>query len=89
MGKWKKDFVPFGTPFSSSDSSFPFSPNDLEIDRRKAAEDRAVYVDVSAGSEHELDFGKSTLFVNAAIMDKDTRPVNAPFVVDMDLPLAE
>jgi len=89
MGKWKKDFVPFGVPHSSSDSGFPFTPNDIQIDRKKAAEDRAVYVDGSAGSQHELDFGKSTLFVNAAIMDKDTEPVNAPFVVDMDLPLAE
>ena len=88
MGKWKKDFVPFGTPYSSSDSNFPFTPNDLQIDRRRAAEERAVHVDISAGSEHELDFGKSTLFVNAAIMNEHTQPVNAPFLVDMDLPLA-
>jgi Icc-related predicted phosphoesterase len=36
-----------------------------------------------------LKFGKETLFVNASIMDLLYDPYNAPFVVDIDLPLAE
>ena len=35
-----------------------------------------------------LKDGEETLFVNAAVMDVDYRPVNAPWVVDLDLPRA-
>lgn len=31
--------------------------------------------------------GKDTLFVNASIMDVRYRPINAPWVVDLNLPL--
>lgn len=33
--------------------------------------------------------GESTLFVNASIMNVNYRPVNAPWVVDLDLPLGK
>ena len=48
----------------------------------------AAFVDISNGGEDPLEFGKETLFVNASIMDLLYDPTNAPFVVDLDLPLA-
>jgi Icc-related predicted phosphoesterase len=44
-------------------------------------------IDVSSRGE-ELQHGKETLFVNAAIMDMHHRPKNAPWVVELDLPAA-
>lgn len=35
-----------------------------------------------------MTFGEETLFVNAAIMDVNYKPVNAPWMVDLDLPIA-
>ncbi|TVY86223.1 Metallophosphoesterase domain-containing protein [Lachnellula willkommii] len=39
-------------------------------------------------SRYPVIFGKETLMVNAAIMDSIYRPVNAPWLVDVDLPKA-
>jgi hypothetical protein len=39
-------------------------------------------------NKHPVVFGKETLFINAAIMDVDYDPVNAPWLVDIDLPKA-
>ena len=60
----------------------------IEVDLEHARERRAVYVDVSEEGGRELKDGEETLFVNAAVMDVDYRPVNAPWVVDLDLPRA-
>ena len=49
-------------------------------------EDRSAYLNLSTGSKNSLSFGKETAFINAAIMDVNYRPVNAPWVVDLDLP---
>jgi len=35
-----------------------------------------------------LKFGEDTLMVNAAIMNLQYRPMNAPWIVDLDLPKA-
>ena len=45
---------------------------------------RAQYVDISGG---RMEFGRETLMVNASIMDVGYRPRNAPWLVDLDLPL--
>jgi len=37
----------------------------------------------------DLEFGKETLFVNASIMNLRYRPINAPWLVDLMLPVAE
>jgi hypothetical protein len=58
----------------------------VKVDMDLAKEKHAVFVDVSEGSGNALRPGKETLFVNAAIMDVAYRPVNAPWVVDLDLP---
>jgi hypothetical protein len=40
-------------------------------------------------AEHlPIEFGKETLMVNAAIMQGHSRPVNAPWLFDLDLPKA-
>jgi hypothetical protein len=42
-----------------------------------------AYVDAT-----DLEYGKETLFVNASIMNLQYRPLNAPWVVDLELPVA-
>ncbi|GIK02309.1 hypothetical protein Aspvir_006358 [Aspergillus viridinutans] len=51
-------------------------------------EERGAYVDVSVDSGRPLRFGEETLFVNASVLDERYRAVNAPWVVDLDLPVA-
>ncbi|PGH19857.1 hypothetical protein AJ80_03774 [Polytolypa hystricis UAMH7299] len=55
-------------------------------DRETELRDRCTYVDVSRGSESPLRFGEETLFVNAAVVTRRYEPLNAPWVVDIDLP---
>lgn len=58
----------------------------IGVDLEAAKERRAVFVDVSEEGGKGLREGEETLFVNAAVMDVGYRPVNAPWVVDVDLP---
>jgi hypothetical protein len=48
---------------------------------RDVKEQRAVFVNGTG-----IRRGEQTLLVNAAIMDVGYSPVNAPFVIDLDLP---
>jgi hypothetical protein len=57
-------------------------------DEDRVREERSAYVDVSSDSGQPLRFGEETLFVNASIMDVRYRALNAPWVVDLDLPVA-
>lgn len=50
--------------------------------------DRAAYADVSSTSSNPLKARTETLFVNASIMNVRYQPVNAPWLVDLDLPCA-
>ncbi|KAI4278739.1 MAG: hypothetical protein LQ337_000783 [Flavoplaca oasis] len=69
----------------------------LPVDQQQMLRDRCAYVNVSQGVEDGLPegsnkplvFGEETLFINAAIMDVNYKPVNAPWLVELDLPLAE
>lgn len=69
----------------------------LPVDRQKTLDNRCAYVNVSQDDGNDsaerkdepLVFGEETLFVNAAIMDVEYEPVNAPWLVDLDLPIAE
>ena len=65
------------------------STSPVRADLEVAKENHAVFVDVSEKGGDALEPGKETLFVNAAIMDVSYRPVNAPWVVDLDLPKKE
>ncbi|KAF2256869.1 ser/Thr protein phosphatase family protein [Trematosphaeria pertusa] len=61
----------------------------VEVDEEKMAEERAAFVDISRSGARPVEFGKETLMVNASIMTVQYRPVQAPWVVDLDLEMAE
>ena len=58
----------------------------IEADREVAKERRAVFVDLSAAGGNPVRRGADTVLINAAIMNIYYRPLNAPWVVDIDLP---
>ncbi|KAL9027800.1 MAG: hypothetical protein Q9196_003733 [Gyalolechia fulgens] len=60
---------------------------ELPVEGQNVLNDRCVDVDVSEGSEKPLHFGEETLFVNAAIMNVNNEPVNAPWRVGLELPV--
>ncbi|KAI9792369.1 MAG: hypothetical protein M1833_001101 [Piccolia ochrophora] len=60
-----------------------------EPSKAQVLADGAAYIDVSEHSSSPLDVGQETLLVNASIMDVRYRPLQAPWVVDIDLPLAQ
>lgn len=59
------------------------------VDREQTLAQRSAYIDLTDSGQPGLKFGDETLFVNAAILDQAYRPVNAPWVVDLDLPIGE
>lgn len=58
-------------------------------EKEKLVRGGGAFLDVSKAGGKPVEFGKETLFVNASIMDVRYDPTNAPFVIDLDLPLAE
>ncbi|KAI9888446.1 MAG: hypothetical protein M1814_006925 [Vezdaea aestivalis] len=50
--------------------------------------EKPAEIDVSDQAERPLGFGKETLFVNASIMNVHYQPVQAPWLVEMELPRA-
>lgn len=58
------------------------------IDGEKVMGERAAFLDLSEEGGRALEFGRETVFVNAAVMDVNYVPGNAPWLVDLDLPLA-
>jgi hypothetical protein len=58
-------------------------------DRETVMEERCAYVDLSSGSERPLRRGEETLFVNASVVNVEYKPLNAPWVVDLDLEVQE
>ncbi|KAJ5142714.1 uncharacterized protein N7515_001501 [Penicillium bovifimosum] len=61
---------------------------EVGTDEKEVLERRGAFVDVSAESERPLRVGEETLFVNASIMDVGYQARNAPWVVDLELPVA-
>ncbi|KAH8428015.1 metallophosphatase domain-containing protein [Aspergillus melleus] len=61
----------------------------IQVDESTAREERCAYVDVSESSPNPLRMGKETLFINASVVTVQYEPANAPWVVDVDLPLDE
>ena len=56
--------------------------------RENVVRERGAYVDLSEeGSGEGLRWGEETVFVNASIMDVGYKAVNAPWIVDLDLPV--
>lgn len=60
----------------------------IKTDLNGAKELHAAFVDVSKEGGNGLKRGEESLLINAAIMDVSYSPVNAPWVVDIDLPKA-
>ena len=58
-----------------------------EKERERVVRERGVYLDLTEGSAEGLRWGEETVFMNAAVMDVGYRPVNAPWIVDLDLPV--
>ncbi|KAL8760959.1 MAG: hypothetical protein Q9184_002878 [Pyrenodesmia sp. 2 TL-2023] len=64
------------------------SRESVEVDRGKVLRDGCARVDLGEeGKGKRLRWGEETLFVNASIMDVRYRPVNAPWRVDLELPV--
>lgn len=61
----------------------------IEQTKEETFEKRAAQIDISSEGEKPLGWGEETLFVNASIMNVQHRPVNAPWIVDLDLPRGE
>jgi hypothetical protein len=68
----------------SSDNNTKIEEEDLEI----VMENRRRYIDMSSGAEEPFRYGEETLFVNASIVTVGYETDNAPWVVDLDLPVA-
>ncbi|KAK4636632.1 putative rhamnogalacturonate lyase C [Fulvia fulva] len=60
----------------------------IKTDRDEAEQDHAVFVDASRTGK-PIQRGTETLMVNASIMNVRYRPINAPWVIDIDLPRAK
>lgn len=61
--------------------------NNVPVDRKTVCDARCAYVDISDSGLQPLRRGEESLLVNASIMDLRYRPSNAPWLVDMELPL--
>ncbi|PLB41902.1 40S ribosomal eS8 domain-containing protein [Aspergillus candidus] len=59
----------------------------VQCDGEKTVKERGAYIDGSAGSGTPLRVGDETLFINASVCTVDYEAVNAPWVVDLDLPI--
>ena len=60
---------------------------EIRGDPESVLEDRCVYVDASEGGKQPLRFGEETFFVNASVVSIRYHAVNAPWLVDLDLPV--
>ncbi|KAJ5920308.1 hypothetical protein N7516_011166 [Penicillium verrucosum] len=61
---------------------------DVPTDVEEMLENRGAFYDVSAGAERPLRVGEETLFVNGSIMTVNYQARNAPWVVDLELPVS-
>ncbi|KAJ5893796.1 hypothetical protein N7495_005487 [Penicillium taxi] len=59
----------------------------IPTNKSEMLEKRGAFYDVSSSSARPLRVGEETLFVNASICQLSYRAENAPWVVDLDLPL--
>ncbi|XRM39982.1 hypothetical protein ABZX51_003309 [Aspergillus tubingensis] len=58
----------------------------IQCDKERTLEERCARVDVSGEGGNGLRVGEETLFVNASVVTVQYHPLNAPWVVEMDLP---
>ena len=60
---------------------------DLSVDDQKVLHDRCAQVNVSDSGEKPLQWGEETIMINASIMNLRYKPTNAPWMVDLNLPV--
>ncbi|KAL1585687.1 hypothetical protein WHR41_05957 [Cladosporium halotolerans] len=82
--EWQKGGWEDGVKARGGGGGLDITP--IKCDAEAAREKRAEFIDISKEGSKAITPGEETLFVNAAIMDVAYRPVNAPWVVDLDLP---
>ena len=58
----------------------------VELDMENVTKAHCAYLDLSSAGSSELRRGKETMFINAAIMNARFKPVNAPWLIELDLP---
>ncbi|RJE18845.1 hypothetical protein PHISCL_08815 [Aspergillus sclerotialis] len=62
----------------------------IESDPASVLENRCAYYNASSGDGgKELRVGRETIFANASVVTVRYKPINAPWLVDLDLPLDE
>lgn len=61
----------------------------LEVDGEKVLKERGVYLNLSGSGERPLRWGEETMFINASIMNVHYKPINAPWIIDLDLPMKQ
>ncbi|KAJ5964212.1 uncharacterized protein N7479_004088 [Penicillium vulpinum] len=61
---------------------------DVPRDMEEMLENRGAFCDVSDGAQRPLRVGEETLFVNGSIMTVNYEARNAPWVVDLELPVS-
>ncbi len=61
----------------------------IRLDAQDILHNGSAYLDLTQKGHSPLQFGEETVFVNAAIMTVAYEPCNAPWVLDLDLPVAE
>jgi len=60
----------------------------VDVNLGAAKQQHAVFLDISSQSGKGVKTGEQTALINAAIMDVQYKPVNSPWIVDLDLPKA-
>ncbi|KAE8353164.1 hypothetical protein BDV28DRAFT_157268 [Aspergillus coremiiformis] len=58
----------------------------IQCDKETTLEDRCAYTDLSGESKSPLRVGDETLFVNASVVTVQYQALNAPWLVDLELP---
>ncbi|RAH83622.1 hypothetical protein BO86DRAFT_309028 [Aspergillus japonicus CBS 114.51] len=59
----------------------------IQCDQPRTREEHCARVDVSKASMMPLNPGQETLFVNASVVNVQYHPINAPWLVEMELPV--
>lgn len=62
---------------------------EIKSDPEEVLERRCAYYDASEEGGKGLRFGEETVFVNASVVTVRYHPINAPWLVDLDLPTRE
>ncbi len=63
------------------------SAESVDVDFETVLQDRSAFVDISDSGPEPLRHGEETLLVNASIRTRNYKPDQAPWLVDMELPV--